>query len=76
MISYYIVSFLTVTGGTFLFYAVNIPVLPLPERSLKTAEKRSFYIFLKFYLHYSYWAQKDQHFNRKKTRENLLSEGT
>jgi hypothetical protein len=46
------------------------------ERFLKTAEKRSFSHFLKIFLHYPYRALKDQHFNRKKTRENLLSEGT
>jgi hypothetical protein len=56
--------------------AVNAPVLTLPRRSVKTAEKRSFHIFLKIFPAYSYRAPKDQHFNRKKTRENLLSEGT
>jgi hypothetical protein len=46
------------------------------ERFLKTAEKRFFSHLKKIFLHYSYRALKDQHFNRKKTRENLLSEGT
>jgi hypothetical protein len=47
-----------------------------PKALFKTAGKPFFSHFLKYYLHYSYLAKKYQHFNKKKTRENLLSERT